>query len=134
MACTLIPRREGVSWGKGILIRFIIQLRKKKRKRVCVRREMSLFFYQRCSGINTVHTPAFTIIVLALEQPLRFSRTFLYLSSNFLHLGNMDDYTKRLVLCFSEKLDQAKVGYIEWNSFKLMAMVWYTGASWTFSM
>ncbi|EFX72583.1 uncharacterized protein LOC124200478 [Daphnia pulex] len=34
----------------------------------------------------------------------------------------MDDYTKRLVLCFSEKLDQAKVGYIEWNSFKLMAM------------
>ncbi len=35
----------------------------------------------------------------------------------------MDDYTKRLVLCFSEKLDQAKVGYIEWNSFKLMAMV-----------
>ena len=23
----------------------------------------------------------------------------------------------------SEKLDQAKVGYIEWNSFKLMAMV-----------
>ncbi|XP_057375279.1 sarcoplasmic calcium-binding protein, alpha chain-like [Daphnia carinata] len=34
----------------------------------------------------------------------------------------MDDYTKRLVLCFSEKLDQAKVGYIEWDSFKLMAM------------
>jgi hypothetical protein len=41
----------------------------------------------------------------------------------------MDDYTKRLVLCFSEKLDQAKVGYIEWNSFKLMAMVRTTGLS-----
>jgi hypothetical protein len=41
----------------------------------------------------------------------------------------MDDYTKRLVLCFSEKLDQAKVGYIEWNSFKLMAMVRNTGLS-----
>ena len=37
----------------------------------------------------------------------------------------MDDYAKRLVLLFSEKLDQAKVGYIEWNSFKLMAMVLY---------
>jgi len=34
----------------------------------------------------------------------------------------MDDYTKRMVLLFSEKLDLAKVGYVEWNSFKLMAM------------
>ena len=35
----------------------------------------------------------------------------------------MDDYTKRLILCFSEKLDHAKLGYISWDSFKLMAMV-----------
>lgn len=34
----------------------------------------------------------------------------------------MDDYSKRLILCFSEKLDHAKLGYISWDSFKLMAM------------
>merc|ERR1712137_912002 len=36
--------------------------------------------------------------------------------------SKMDDYTKRMVLVFSEKLDLAKVGYVEWNSFKLMAL------------
>merc|ERR1712137_879403 len=36
--------------------------------------------------------------------------------------SKMDDYTKRMVLVFSEKLDLAKVGHVEWNSFKLMAL------------
>ncbi len=52
----------------------------------------------------------FNYIPLAISFPINFFIT-------------MDNYTKRLVLCFSEKLDQAKVGYIEWDSFKLMAMV-----------
>lgn len=53
------------------------------------------------------------------------SRAKLFLLQRKKSVEVMDDYTKRLVLCFSEKLDQAKVGYIEWNSFKLMAMVSY---------
>lgn len=85
-----------------------------------------------CSRINTVPTPAFTIIVFAFEQFVRFQHFHIFPVT--FSPSNMDDYTKRLVLCFSEKLDQAKLGYIEWNSFKLMAMVWYAGASWTFSM
>lgn len=51
------------------------------------------------------------------------SRAKLLLLQRRKSTDTMDDYTKRLVLCFSEKLDQAKVGYIDWNSFKLMAMV-----------
>ena len=38
-------------------------------------------------------------------------------------IGKDLQFKKLQLLNHSEKLDQAKVGYIEWNSFKLMAMV-----------
>jgi len=53
---------------------------------------------------------------------IRYPATLEKRPSDSIPKFKMDDYTKRLVLVFSEKLDLAKIGYVEWNSFKLMAL------------